>query len=629
MPTLPSYESLGSRSGQLNPASPAPQSRGGEYIGQALTSVGDKMMEFGIRRQAADDRTAYNHARNQLMLLDMQERQQVEQEHEYGDWDSKYKENYSTKRESIIGELRTQPDRDLLTSVSDIDMQRGSTYMQGAALKKETGVRRAGIDNDLFSLRQIADMSDSYEDVAASIEQSKVTLLDGVADDWLDAEEVGPKLRAQAASITKTWILKQPMAQQVQMLSDDSPFARMLEPEWREQRLDIVEARWEDEQASALASQWFTESWKDGGQRTEDVFKYIREQGKASGNTRAMNIALGEARQADVDRGRVASDMYQSIVDDVITKGENGLPVRNLTLQPLTPHEIETLGVDEQNSLRKWHERGDFRTSTNQTWYTDKLKEFSTMTLEQQAAEAGNLHEYMNELTESDYVQFRALVLDAEATMNGAGEGLADNFETASAQFDVRYGVRPTGDDAGSDQAQYQALYEEFNKNYFRAQKGKGDSLEDPDIQALLDLTFRKAKLPGHGGGNWYLGWQNNTDVEKFAVHVTSADIDTDDIPQALKNQYRKYGLTEVQMQEEYAGYIRTAPEGRVMAINPAQVQKDDIPDDFTAAMVGQNGELSDDQLKAAYANYLNLQANEGADRIVVRKRDYGYMGAP
>jgi len=555
MPRLPTSNDLTSNSGALVPASAAQNSgAGGRAIGQAVKNLGDDMVATGVAWRAAEDKSRYNEARSSLIVIDMEERRRAMEEQPYQNWETSYRDNYEKRARPIIDGLRSKADQQLLDSSFQVDKERGGGAMFGAAFSKETDSERAVVFNNLTKMNEAAAMATGLGDFEPILENALASVDAGVESNYFSSVE-GEGMKGKIKNgMAIDYIDLLPDERQIAELKNDKGIAQFLDEGVRKAKLKAVTDAYEPRRRSIAAESFTTEAWGNGDTPMTDLYKETRK--KFAGKPEEMELALKMLDRLGAERNDAANELQEQIIDagmasetaeDGTRLNRFGNPVRDILTDPLNSDELMLLRHNEQQAIIAFYDQGGFPKTTDQPWFTPALNEFHGMSRKEKAAEYDRLPEYALHLSEGDYVVMRDMVFEAKF---GGGYKI-ENLDSALGAFNTRFGKRED-----NDNEDYNALYDDYKSRFFEAQQQKGAKLEDPEIQELLDQSFRKVVLHEV---TWY-----GRDIAYNAVLLKPENIDYSEINKEFIDDAKAAApnASPNQIREWYADWLKAQPIG-------------------------------------------------------------------
>lgn len=152
MPRLPDIDSLGGR--------PIPQSnrrissvRNAGVVADAVGDLGQQIAQTGNQMLEKEDRLAYAAAKSAYLKADVQTRNELADDPEYGTYESRYAEKMKAAQETAAGFIKSKPDRAMFTADIGVDFERGRGEVMRAAKGKEIVAKKAVLFEGLEGLR--------------------------------------------------------------------------------------------------------------------------------------------------------------------------------------------------------------------------------------------------------------------------------------------------------------------------------------------------------------------------------------------------------------------------------------------------------------------------------------------
>lgn len=205
MARLPDVASLGNR--------PVPVDRGGivsrpnaGVVGRALEGLGGQAQQIAGEQFEKQDKLAYAAAKTAILKADVQARQGLDKDQDYGTFESRYTEQMRKAREEAGKLIRNASDRALFDSDVDLDFERGRSQVLELANRKRVLAEGAVMET---SLDELADAGLNAPDDAtrAAIIKNANDILDGaVASGVLDPQSAGRKRREWANNYVATQV---------------------------------------------------------------------------------------------------------------------------------------------------------------------------------------------------------------------------------------------------------------------------------------------------------------------------------------------------------------------------------------------------------------------------------------
>lgn len=183
MPRLPDIDSLGSR--------PVPRSqrrissvRNAGAVADAAGGLGDKIAGIGNKIIEKEDRLSYAAAKSAYLKADVQARQELENDPEYGAHESRYQEKMKAAEEAASGFIKSKSDRAMFTADIGVDFERGrGQVLKGVHAKKITA-KKAVLFEGLETLSDVGrDALD--EETRATTIQNASEMIDAAAAEGL------------------------------------------------------------------------------------------------------------------------------------------------------------------------------------------------------------------------------------------------------------------------------------------------------------------------------------------------------------------------------------------------------------------------------------------------------------
>lgn len=149
MPKLPDVLDYGARpslrSNRVDSAGPS-----GEEIGDAVTQAGLVFAQAMGNKKEKDNRLQYALAKNEIMALDIAQRQGLKDREDFGAFDNDYTTGFNTGRDEILKRYNLSPDdMVILQSESDLIREKGRVYAGDLAKGIEVDQGRARISKTL------------------------------------------------------------------------------------------------------------------------------------------------------------------------------------------------------------------------------------------------------------------------------------------------------------------------------------------------------------------------------------------------------------------------------------------------------------------------------------------------
>ena len=223
MPTLPNATNIGSPGNvNLQTLSRTEVDKSDLITSQAWKEMGDNLVRTGERRMDAENRLAYQLAKNQFLELDAKVRREVQDEFEYGDWEAKYQDRMAQGGEAIIGSLRSDGDRALLASESNLTVRRGSNTMNANSFVAETSDFRSRLSENLLGMQRAYEQEsspDARTDIMLGVDKA----IEAARNErYLSDEEAQTMKEASRQDFSEGWLM---------MLENDDLITALENPE--------------------------------------------------------------------------------------------------------------------------------------------------------------------------------------------------------------------------------------------------------------------------------------------------------------------------------------------------------------------------------------------------------------
>jgi soluble lytic murein transglycosylase len=154
MARLPDIDSLGAR--------PTPQSnrritsvRNAGVVAQSAGQLGDQIAGMGGKMLEKEDRLAYAAAKSTYMKADIEARNELENDQNYGTFESRYTERMKKAEEAASGFIKSKSDRAMFAADIGVDFARGRGQVMSAAKGKEITAKKAVLLGGLETLRDV------------------------------------------------------------------------------------------------------------------------------------------------------------------------------------------------------------------------------------------------------------------------------------------------------------------------------------------------------------------------------------------------------------------------------------------------------------------------------------------
>lgn len=154
MPQLPDIDSLGSR--------PVPQSnrgvaseRNADAAANAFANIGETVGAIGNRMVEKQDKLSYAAARAALLSADMKTRAELQDDPNYGTYESRYTEKMAAAKATAAGFIRSRSDRAMFELDAQTDTNRGLAEIGGLVRTKRRQARQGVLAESLQTLQDV------------------------------------------------------------------------------------------------------------------------------------------------------------------------------------------------------------------------------------------------------------------------------------------------------------------------------------------------------------------------------------------------------------------------------------------------------------------------------------------
>ena len=154
MPKIPDIDSLGAR--------PTPVSnrritsvRNAGIVAQSAGQFGDQLADMGNKMLEKEDRLSFAAAKSAYMKADIAARNELENDNEYGTFETRYTERMKAAEEKSASFIKSKSDRALFTADIGVDFERGRGQVMKAAKAKEVTAKTALLYEGLETLRDV------------------------------------------------------------------------------------------------------------------------------------------------------------------------------------------------------------------------------------------------------------------------------------------------------------------------------------------------------------------------------------------------------------------------------------------------------------------------------------------
>jgi hypothetical protein len=233
MARIPSVADFGPR--------PVPRYQSPRVVDQSANIVGDAterlagtVANIAGDISARDDKFKYAQAKTALLTADIETRKSLENDQDYGTFETRYTEKMAKAREKAAALVGGKRDRALFEMDAKLDMERGLGEIRGQARRKEVDVNRGILDQSLQTNRTAA-LEAPDEATRTAFIKSASELIDGAVQKGYIRSEEGVAIRqSHVTSYADGFVDMQPLDKKIEMLQkpDGTP-AKLLEPDKR------------------------------------------------------------------------------------------------------------------------------------------------------------------------------------------------------------------------------------------------------------------------------------------------------------------------------------------------------------------------------------------------------------
>jgi hypothetical protein len=386
---------------------PAPAvSRGGLILADAVQDTARAVTRAGALHDRREDRFAYAKAKSTLLQADIDARRELENDPDYGTYETRYREKMAKAREAATGLIRSQRDRALFDEDAKLDVERGSFDISRQAWAREVDVERGNLDA-LLEKNRAAALNAKDEATRAALVEAAGELIEGARQKtYLNEQEATNLQQKWTADYGKGFVLMQPVDEQIRLLSkpkgtvadfiDPADRAVMLERATKEKEQE-ERARAQEErsriQQSRSDAEWAQRQNADAAWKMVAEGKTVAEiQRTAPGVWRGMDgrdqVALLNDEKTRVNGNQTATDwnLYFELIakaktDEGRAELNKTLPnyydrlapaqrldmISRIAAKPGSADDLDALTLDQQVSDAmpgaKPKERGPFRTA--------------------------------------------------------------------------------------------------------------------------------------------------------------------------------------------------------------------------------------------------------------------------
>src|SRR5688572_7049525 len=233
-----------------------------QAVGEAVQNVGNIIAQ----REERLDREGYANARSSLLQADIAARRELENDNDYGTFESRYREKMGQARQDAAKLVRGRADRSIFERDTAVDLERGVTEIRGLSRRKEVDTKRATL-TDTMEKNRTAALEAVDEGTRKALIQSTQDAITGSAErGYITAQEAVDHRQRWTADYAEGYLDMRSLPERIKILAapQGTP-ADYIAPDRRAVLLKAAqnELRAEQERAKSEVRQILTDKMQD------------------------------------------------------------------------------------------------------------------------------------------------------------------------------------------------------------------------------------------------------------------------------------------------------------------------------------------------------------------------------